>query len=89
MRLTQRKGSRGAPAHLPQIMGDDNALERAALLSVHLVVITQGDPMLVHELLHALLPGICPPGLVLQALDQHKRALEKGMRSDELSQLGN
>jgi len=25
-------------AHLPQIMGDDNALERAALLSVHLAV---------------------------------------------------
>ena len=70
-------------------MGDDSALERAALLSVRLVVITQGDPMLVHELLHALLPGICPPGLVLQALDQHQRALEKGMRSDELSQLGN
>ena len=45
--------------------------------------------MPVSERLHALLPDVCPPGLVLQALDRYQRALERGMTSDELSQLGN
>ena len=70
-------------------MGDDNALERAALLSVHLVVSTREDPMLVPEWLHALLPEAYQPGLILQALSHHQHQLEKGMRSDEQSQLGN
>ena len=78
-------------------MGDDHALERAALLSVHLVVNTQRDPNVVGELRSRL--QACQPALVrqalMQALDAHKAGrgnlheLEQGMRSDEQTKLGN
>jgi len=69
-------------------MGDDS-LEGADLLSVHLVVSTRRqDPTLVHERLHSLLQEAYHPGLVLQALNRHQRELERGMRSDEQTQLG-
>jgi len=70
-------------------MGDDSALERAALLSIHLVVSTQEDPMLVPERLHALLPEAYQPGLILQALEGSLQCeLEQGMSPNEQIQLG-
>ena len=75
-------------------MGDDT-LEGADLLSVHLVVSTRRqDPTLVHERLHSLLQEAYPAAggnqarVVLQALNRHQRELERGMRSDEQTQLG-
>ena len=79
-------------------MGDDNALERTALLSVHLFVSTPQQDINVCGVLRSLLQA-CQPALVLQvlkqALDAHKAGhghlheLEQGMRSDEQTQLGN
>ena len=71
-------------------MGDDNALERAAaLLSIHLVVSTREDPMLVPEWLRSLPQEPYQSGLILQALEGGLQCeLEQGMRSDEQTQLG-
>ena len=78
-------------------MGDDNAVERAALLSVHLVINNQRGPQVVIEMLRSMLQ-VSQPDRVRQALGQalvqhaagcgNLHELERGMRSDEQTQLG-